>query len=347
MPDETPSLEMLLSSRATVLHQTRRPYIEKRVVELDGNGYVLHRFPSRAVLVEFEQTLCKARAEGTALQGVLLSTADIEDAPGFWLVLNCLPGELMSRRRFDSKTLESLATNVASLHRVHASQARPLLLRDMDQVPYHDFLDEHDLSLAERQWVAASAERFYGIDRFQLSHGDLHGRNILVGPDKQAALIDYELLAFEPAGLELATMLLRSYCRSPQHRRVFLKAYVAKSRKADLAFWKAHAADLLLAASLRLTWLRRRRLSILLRRRWLFVVLLRLAVSPARRKRLSEQFELIEAQLAHAQKGLTTYSALSRYLLRAAMENPGASSHALISTSYAAMKQARAVSAEK
>jgi Ser/Thr protein kinase RdoA (MazF antagonist) len=260
-----PSLAQLLSSEAELLHKTRRPYIEKKVVQFEGQGYVLYRVPSKHRMLRFERVLKEAAAAGVGLQE-LLHGGRVSADKDYWLIMRFVPGNPLAQRRPSPHSFVSLGRALAKLHSQEATAAEPVLYKRSEDIPFRDFLSRHDLVSEERRWVALSAERMYRINRFQLAHGDLHAKNIMVNEAHQVALIDYELFAFEPAGLELAMVLLRSYCRHPRNRQRLLKSYFSVASSEVTALWRDFASDLLFAAALRLGAQRRLRKTILQRR---------------------------------------------------------------------------------
>lgn len=346
MSDEKPSLAALLSSQAHVLHRTKRPYIEKRVVELAGQMYVLYRFPRREQCGRFERVLEQARAAGAILQPVVAGGASAEGA-GYWLALACLPGELMAGRRFEPGILTALGKTAASLHSVSAVAPASLLKRELDATPYAMALADPGLGAAERKWIAASAERFYAIGRYQLHHGDLHGENILRMPDGRVALIDYELLSFEQSGLELAMILLRGYCRLPKNRQALLKTYLANLPRPDVWVWRKYAYDLLFAAALRLLWQRQRRLGVLKRQRVLLLVRKLFALSSSRRMDAHARLQAIDGLIMRASRACTVHALMVQIFPEVFARGTSRSANDALTEAFGLLRQRFAVSMRK
>jgi Ser/Thr protein kinase RdoA (MazF antagonist) len=260
-----PSLAQLLSSEAELLHSAKRPYIEKRVVKYGDQGYVLYRVPEKGRMLRFERTIKEAAAAGVSLQEVLHGGC-VSDASGHWLIMRFVPGSPLRQHRPSAHSFAPLGIALGRLHKQEASAAEPILCKRSEPIPYGAFLARHPLTREERQWAAQSAERMYRVNRFQLAHGDLHAKNIMVDGSHHVALIDYELFSFEPAGLELAMVLLRGYCRNPRNRQTLLNGYFSVALAEVEALWRDCAADFLFAAALRLAAQRRLRKTILQRR---------------------------------------------------------------------------------
>src|SRR5690606_8731936 len=98
------------------------------------------------------------------------------------------------------------------------------------------------------------------------THGDLYGANIIVDADHSVGLIDYELLAYDLAGIELAATLLRPFCRNEGRRRALLRAYLASCPAELRQAWKENSRDFIFAAAARLALARQDRVSHIARR---------------------------------------------------------------------------------
>lgn len=317
----SPTLAQLLSSDAELLHRAKRPYIEKRVVQLDGQGYVLYRVPDKRRMARFEQAIKEAVVAGANLQEVLHGGC-VSNSTGHWLIMRFVPGSPLLQRRPAQHSFASLGIALGRLHKQEASAAEPILYKRSEAIPYGDFLARHGLTREERHWAAQSAERMYRINRFQLAHGDLHAKNIIVDESHQVALIDYELLAFEPAGLELAMVLLRGYCRHPRNRRRLLGSYLSVASPEVCELWRDFAPDLLFAAALRLFAQRRLRQAILHRRNFA----LTMSSFLGRRKRDGSDPVLETSKKLQEQAGklMLRYEEMAIRILRHVCSHPGA-----------------------
>lgn len=328
-----PSLGQLLSAEVTLLHETRRSYMAKRVVKSEGKGYVLYCVPQRERMLRFETALRQAAAAGVRMQG-LVHESHVADASGNWLALRFAHGEPLGRSRPGPRVYQSLGRMLARLHSQESDHAVSLLRGRTDATEYARVLDRVDLSGDERRWVGQSAERLYRIGRFQLAHGDLHRQNILVSPNEQISLIDYELFAFEPAGLELAMVLLREYCRRPENRQLLLNNYLATSREGIRELWQEFYADLLFAAALRLAAQRDARTRVLQRQLYLLSArkMFGILAGEDAASLLEAKRELWEGAGAR----MLAYDEMAIRLVRHACENPQASAQALLAVAHGA-----------
>ena len=324
-----PSLEHLLSSEVELLHETRRPYVSKRVVASRGEGYVLYRAPSRDRMLRFAEVLRKAAASGVSLQS-LVHDCDVRHPAGHWLALRFASGQPIGRP--GPRAYRSLGRALASLHGQESDRASSLLRKRVDPTPYERVLDRSDLGREERRWIAQSSERLYRIERFQLTHGDLHRQNILINANQQVSLIDYELFAFEPAGLELAMVLLRPYSRHPRNRQLLLESYLAKCREGIGDLWQELCADLLFAGALRLAAQRNTRARILKRQSW--VLAARKLLGPAARDESAKLLEAKQRLRDLANTRMQTYDAMAMSIVRCACANPEASVQDLLTAAH-------------
>lgn len=326
-----PTLEHLLSSEVELLHQTKRPYVAKRVVQNNGQGYVLYRARRRENMLHFSAVLRRAVAAGVSLQ-VLAHDCDTTHPAGHWLALKFASGRPLGSPRPGPRVFRSFGRVLASLHSQESDRASSLLRDQVASTPYARVLSRADLSSEERRWVAQSSERMYRITRFQLTHGDLHRQNILVNSNEQVCFIDYELFAFEPAGLELAMVLLREYCRNPRNRQLLLENYLASCQEGIGDVWQTLCADLLFAGALRLAAQRDVRRRTLKKQRLLLAVrgLLGMVSKVESANLLAAKQKLREA----ADVRMLAYDAMALRILKYACTNPRATALELLGAAH-------------
>lgn len=281
MPVMNCSLDVLLSSPAAVERRTRRWLFEKRVVASGGERYVLYRFPTEAQAAALERFLVAGAEAGVPMQRFLGRTRGWRAAVrqrGYWLVSSYEPGEPLIGRG-SAQTLSALGRALAALHSLESERPGPLFGIGLPWPGYAARLRWELSSVLRRgraviaaadcaAWLSEHGGFVEGIDRFQLAHGDLYGKNVLVRERGGAVyLIDYELAAYQPAGLELAVALLRAFCgEDAALRRSLLEAYLAHCTPWVREAWDEHHAFFLIAAALRLAGSRQRRARILARR---------------------------------------------------------------------------------
>jgi Ser/Thr protein kinase RdoA (MazF antagonist) len=250
-----PTIRQLLSRRAKVLHSKKRSHVRKRIVAFAGGKHVLYRFRNRASAGRFAETLAAAAANGAALQ------SPVAGPPGFlgtlihghWLAFSFADGEPI-RAKCDEAVFRSLGESLAGLHRVSSAQPGPLLYAPELMTP------NAKLGTGGAKWLEDSRARMASVRDFRLTHGDLFAGNIIVTPDAGVVLIDYELLAFDHAGVELATLLLRDFCQRRSAATALLDGYLARCDEATRETWRDMWRDFLVAAAFRMAALRERHL---------------------------------------------------------------------------------------
>lgn len=335
MKPGSPSIAALLGSDAVVLHSTKRPYFEKRMVKYAGNEYVLYRFFKREHLERLATALSAARNAGASLQP-MLGMVDSQEAghSGYWLSLVCLPGRLMTGVKFEKSTVESLGRTLARLNSVRGTCWAPLFRGHQLDVPYFDFLQRVSLGSKESRWVENSERAIRRIGNFQLVHGDLHGNNILIGPDEKAALIDYELFAYEPLGLELATAMLRPFCRTEKGRKLFHNAYLRASDSETRLVWSRCSHALLFAAAIRLADLRIRRQRFLFRKNLGISIGMRFTLDERKRSCMQEEIAKNLLLMEAASRAELVYLHLATEIVRFSLADPNMSAVTLVTASY-------------
>jgi len=260
-----PTIQQLLSRKARVIHSTRRSYILKRIVEFTGQRHVLYRFQNRDSADRFAETLAAASANGALLQNPVAGPPGWIGTliHGHWLALSFADGDPI-RAKSDDPVFKSLGESLAGLHHVSSPQRESLLYMPKLLTP------RAELGTAGTAWLAESRARLEAIRDFRLTHGDLFAGNIIVTPDGSVVLIDYELFAFDLAGVELAMVLLRDYCRRGSAAASLLDGYLSRCDDATRQLWREYWRDFLVAGAFRLAAHRERRGRTLARRnrRW-------------------------------------------------------------------------------
>lgn len=255
------AIATLLSPKARVTHQRKRLMMSKSIVELEGKQYVLHRFRRHATFERFLKLMKQVSDAGASIQRIaaVTATGDQQRQHGYYVALDYVPGRPFGVKP-TAASLASFAQNLARLHSVEGPDDEALFAAGRPKLPHKDYIKANpDLSAEERNWVLASLARLKSIRSNNLTHGDLYAANIIAGADGRVSLIDYELMAFERGGIELAIALLRSFCRNAGDRRLLLETYLTHCSAALAQTWQAHCADFLFAAAARLALQRRRR----------------------------------------------------------------------------------------
>jgi len=281
MSPTRPSWDMLLGQHSLLEHRTSRGWFEKRVVRLHDERYVLYRFPVRSHARRLAWLLETMKARGAALQRYVTHIDDLRSAltrGGFWVASSFAPGRpiigagtpqqiealgrvlgtLHQEENHNHGMLFSLAPGFSSYARV-LRQELTGALHSMTSPPpqLHECLTRHSGFLDQAR-------------TFQLTHGDLHGKNI-IAQDDGIVLVDYELARFEAAGMELATALLRTFCGETEFesrplRAALLGGYMQTCPPHLREMWEQHAPFFLIAAAARMAGNRRSRAHRLARR---------------------------------------------------------------------------------
>jgi Ser/Thr protein kinase RdoA (MazF antagonist) len=276
------TLERLLAPAAHVERSKWRASLyQKRVVRLDGERYALYRFLNPRASRRLLWLLSECERHGVPLQRPVASARSLWEAVklgGFWVATRFLPGQPILGLA-SPPTLMALGEALARLHGIE--RERPGTLFRMHR-PWQAWPQRLQAQLARglaigiragetmeahAQWLATRGAFLAGLERYQLVHGDLYGANVLAA-GAAVGLIDYEAVGFEPAGLELASALLRDFCGGRlESRMTLLDAYLLNCSPAGQASWQAHCAFYLAAAALRLACRRDLRARRLARRR--------------------------------------------------------------------------------
>ena len=278
------ALERLLGPAALVERSKwRLSLYQKRVVQVDGERYVLYRFLNPRAAGRLLWLLGECERHGVPLQQPVAWTQSIGDAAmrgGCWVATRFVPGEPVLGLA-TPVTLAALGMALARLHGIERERPGALFRLHLPWRTWHQRLqaqlaaglsvglgaDARDTTGDHARWLAGKSAFLAGLERYQLVHGDLYGANVLAAGDA-VSLIDYEAVGFEPAGLELAGALLRDFCGGRSDlRTTLLEAYLQNCAPQVHALWQAHADFYLAAAALRLAWRRDLRARRLTRRR--------------------------------------------------------------------------------
>jgi Ser/Thr protein kinase RdoA (MazF antagonist) len=248
----------LLSPEARIIHQRNRLTVSKRIVVHGRNRYVLQRFRRRATFERFILLMQQMAEAGASVQRIVAhtDTAELQRRHGYWVALDFVRGQPL-RPKAAPRTVISFGRCLARLHSIEGPESQPLFVAHRPTLPHAAYLRAMTLSPEERAWIRDSGERLRRVPANHLTHGDVYGENVIVARDLSVALIDYELMAFERAGIELAITLLRPFCRRTPDRSLLVRTYLAQCGAANAEAWRLHATDFLFAAAARLSLQRR------------------------------------------------------------------------------------------
>lgn len=250
----------LLSPKAEILHTKRRFNLQKRIVRLNGETFVMYRFRRKGMQERFVAILREIAAAGVSIQPVEARTSTIGEYMrfGYWITLGHVPGVQMGKPTPGS--IASLARNLVRLHSLEGPPGKALFQGKNPKLPHRAYRDDDQtLSADQKQWIEQSHVRLQRISRTQLTHGDLFSGNIIRGPDETVSLIDYELLSYDASGIELASALIRHFSRQEKNRRLLLETYLENCSPELRAIWQEHAPDFIFAAAARLALSRKKR----------------------------------------------------------------------------------------
>ena len=277
-------LEKLLSPHAEIVYRRRRRFFEKRIVRHDRGSYVLYRFSFPWQSRRLSKLLLECEAAGAPTQRLLHSGKGLRSFLtyfGFWLVASYEQGQPWDVAFVSAEQMTSLAQALARLHSVQSRFPGPVFrnlpfwsesldrswrsegLAAVNAAAVLDEVQKNEI----KEWLHRSSSVFAGSSFYQLVHGDLWAKNVLVVNGASVRLIDYEKAAFTHAGFELADALIRfTSGRNQKHRGEFLRAYLAGCLPIVKESWRRHAPEFLIYALLRLAWSRLRRVRMLRRR---------------------------------------------------------------------------------
>lgn len=278
-------INALLSPQASVVHRTRRWLFEKRITVLDGQKYVLYRFGRPKLAKRLIDFLQLTAGRGVPTQRLVVAQSGCCSTlkhRGAWVAVTYEDGNTWNTAQVNQDQANSLARALAGLHSIESESSgfvfksvfRPhdgglsrLRSGCEEALSAADGLHEAD-KLVIRHWLAVAADSIGQGRIFRLVHGDFYGKNVVLCPDGVSiCLIDYELAAYEYAGLELATGLVRFVSgKNARLRTGFLQTYLKECSESVRKEWKVNGAFFLICGFIRLAGLRVNRARILKRR---------------------------------------------------------------------------------
>ncbi len=242
-----------------VVHQTVRKQLEKRIVVFNDEHYVLYRFPTRFRAWRFRRLLRLTDRTGVPFQKLVsCQTGEAKDA-GFWVVASYEEGDTWDLKRIQPDHLWRLAEALALLHRAESWWNGKLfkLERPSRWLFRSRLMEECAPAIAACEtlagWAAENASVLRPRSMWQLVHGDLYDKNMLMRGDGSICLLDYEFAAYELAGMELAAVLLRVVTgRLKPMRQEFVERYLAASSCRVQQDWNQHAPQYLVFSLMRI-----------------------------------------------------------------------------------------------
>lgn len=325
MINRPPSISELLAGQADVLHSKWRFNIQKRIVELHQQQYVLYRFRTKRTMEHFEQAIQRLEKAGIAVQSVCARTSSFGEylRHGHWIALSYLPGRPLPTNA-NRDGLASLGQTMAKLNSLEGPPQRALFERRQPKLPHEAYL-ARDTRLTEMQraWIRESMDRLRGLPATQLTHGDLFGKNIIQNDDQSIGLIDYELLAYDLSGIELAATLLRPFCRKEQKRRILMRAYLNSCSPQLRQTWRRYGLDLVFAAAARLAVARQDRVRHVTRKNRLLKIG-QLLPHRSMREAATRQLEANMAIIRAARRNEAYYLNITRTIIDLSLADPHA-----------------------
>ncbi|MDR6758948.1 Ser/Thr protein kinase RdoA (MazF antagonist) [Mycoplana sp. BE70] len=297
--------------------------MQKRIVELNQQQYVLYRFRTKRTMEHFEQTIQRLDSAGIAVQSICARTSSFGEylRHGHWIALSYLPGRHLSGKA-NRDGLVSLGQTMAKLNSLEGPPRRALFERKRPKLPHEAYIaGETQLTDKQRTWIRESMDRLRGLPATQLTHGDLFGKNIIQNDDQSVGLIDYELLAYDLSGIELAATLLRPFCRRVQKRRILMRAYLRSCSPQLRQTWNQYGRDLVFAAAARLALARQDRVRHVTRKNRLLRIgqwLPNRSVRDAATRQLEANIAIIRA----ARRNEAYYLNITRTIIDLALADP-------------------------
>lgn len=324
MTSHLPRLEDMLGPEAQVLLEGGRPGLQKRIIAINGVKYVLQHFRTKRGAIDFENTIDRLHRAGISVQTICTGTRTWRETLryGHWLAFAYLPGNILAEDAEDA-ALAALGATMARLNTLEGTPYRALFDRTHPRLPHASYASRQArvLTPAQNRWIEESFIRLRALPGTQLTHGDLYAKNILKSPDGAISLIDYEMLAYDLSGIELAATLLRPFCRQRRQRQALLTAYLAASPPRLKAIWEEHGADLLFAAAARLALGRKDKLQRTWRRDR--IVAFRQALAPPSMRETLAQKRAAYARVIHdTEKRYSRYLHVSHRLATVAATDP-------------------------
>lgn len=331
MKSANPSIGELLAGHVDVVHTKWRFSLQKRIVELNGSRYVLYRFRSKTMMRRFEDALALLSAAGVPVQSVCARTSTVGGylRHGHWLALSYLPGHPLGKNP-GQRLMTELGKTMAKVNGIAGPQRQSLFSRRRPELPHRAYLEmATGLDDRQREWISASLARLERLQGAQLTHGDLFVDNIIVMPDKSIGLIDYELMAYDLSGIELAGTLLRSFCRKNHTRRALLRAYMAACPPKLKAAWTQYCRDFVFAAAARLVLARQERLRHIARKQRFLSLRSALPFGPTTAE-VARQRKAYQGIIRSAKKNEEYYLHILRTMIDICIKNKGIGAVALL-----------------
>lgn len=242
-----------------VVHQTIRKQLEKRIVVFKDVHYVLYRFPTRFRAWRFRRLLRLAAETGVPFQKVVSCQAGGGKEAGLWVVASYEEGDIWDVKRIQPDHVWCLAEALARLHRAQSCWNGKLfkLERPSRWFFRSRLMEECAPAIAASEtlagWAAENASVLRPRSIWQLVHGDLYDKNMLMRSDGSICLLDYEFAAYELAGMELAAVLLRVVTgRLKPMRPEFVERYLAASSHRVQQDWNQYAPQYLVFSLMRM-----------------------------------------------------------------------------------------------
>lgn len=331
MKSANPSIGELLAGHVDVVHTKWRFSLQKRIVELNGSKYVLYRFRSKKMMHRFEDALALLSGAGVPVQSVCARTSTLGEylRHGHWLALSYLSGHPLGRSP-GRRLMAELGKVMAKVNGISGPQSRSLFSRRRPELPHRAYLEmATGLDERQREWISASRDRLQRLQGTQLTHGDLFVDNIIVMPDKTIGLIDYELMAYDHSGIELAGTLLRSFCRKNHTRRALVRAYMAACPPRLKTEWKQYCRDFVFAAAARLVLARQDRLRHIARKQRILDLRSALPFGP-KTAEVARQRRAFQGIIRSAKKNEEYYLHVLRTMIDICIKNEGIGAVALL-----------------
>jgi len=278
------SLTDLLGAESKLLHQTLRLGFEKRIVQVKASRHVLYRyfFPWQAK--HLTELLKAADVRQIPMQKLQHCTDNWQDAltyRGYWIVTSYIEGHSWPESEIRGEHAIALAKALADLHSTESRRsglATSLLKKSQQRLKAQILSDcLHAIKSANHlgrqtqeeitNWLRTEEGFLDKLPRFQLLHGDLTGKNVLITEEETVALIDYELFNYGFAGLEVARSLVGLLGSNRKDLRpFFLKTYLDNCLDEIKTAWEEFGAQLIIFQLLLLAYGRTVRLRNLMKR---------------------------------------------------------------------------------
>lgn len=262
--------DLLNQRKAITVYKKWHLLFEKRIVEYRQARYVVYRFLFSFLADLLSWFLLRGQAEQVSLQRLCLQSKsrhwlNFLRHPGFWVVIHYEVGDLWKRSLISDEVIESLGVNLARLHSIQSQTSRDvfslkpkfdiktqLKKEALGLLPHRKNWGEADKKIYH-EWLNTHLHFLDDIATFQLTHGDLTAKNILLKSDGQVCFIDYDLIAFKLAGLELAQVLITLINgRYRKKRDFFVERYLSGVSLDVKSLWLSHQWQWVTLAMMRL-----------------------------------------------------------------------------------------------